>query len=64
MIQAPKGTYDVLPQDAAGRRALTAHAERILGAAGYNRIETPVFEATELFVPGVGGATHIVQKEM
>jgi histidyl-tRNA synthetase len=64
MIQAPKGTYDVLPQDAAGRRALTTHAERILGAAGYHRIETPVFEATELFVRGVGGATDIVQKEM
>ena len=64
MIQAPKGTYDVLPQDAAGRRALTSHAERILGAAGYNRIETPVFESTELFVRGVGGATDIVQKEM
>jgi histidyl-tRNA synthetase len=64
MIQAPKGTYDVLPQYAAGRQALTAHAERILGAAGYNRIETPVFESTELFVRGVGGATDIVQKEM
>ncbi|HWD70824.1 MAG TPA: histidine--tRNA ligase [Solirubrobacteraceae bacterium] len=64
MIQAPKGTYDVLPPDAAGRRALTVQAERILGAAGYNRIETPVFESTELFVRGVGGATDIVQKEM
>jgi histidyl-tRNA synthetase len=64
MIQAPKGTYDVLPQDAAGRRALAAHAERILAAAGYSRIETPIFESTELFVRGVGGATDIVQKEM
>ncbi len=64
MIQAPKGTYDVLPQDAAGRRALTTHAERILGAAGYNRIETPAFESTELFARGVGESTDIVQKEM
>ena len=64
MIQAPKGTYDVLPQDMERRRVLAAHAERILGAAGYQRIETPVFEATELFARGVGEATDIVQKEM
>ena len=38
--------------------------ERILGAAGYRRIETPTFEATELFSRGVGEATDIVQKEM
>ena len=64
MIQAPKGTYDVLPPDMERRRALENHAERIFGAAGYGRIETPVFEATELFARGVGEATDIVQKEM
>ncbi|MDE3130020.1 MAG: histidine--tRNA ligase [Acidobacteriota bacterium] len=64
MIQAPKGTYDVLPQDMERRRAVERHAERILGAAGYSRVETPVFEATELFARGVGEATDIVQKEM
>ena len=37
---------------------------RILGAAGYGRIETPTYEATELFARGVGEATDIVQKEM
>ncbi len=47
----------------AGAR-LAGHAERILGAAGYHRIETPVFESTELFARGVGEATDIVQKEM
>jgi histidyl-tRNA synthetase len=64
MIQAPKGTYDVLPQDHERRHALESHAERILGAAGYHRIETPAFESTELFARGVGEATDIVQKEM
>jgi histidyl-tRNA synthetase len=43
---------------------LEGHAARILGAAGYGRIETPSFEATELFARGVGEATDIVQKEM
>ena len=48
-IQAPRGTFDVLPEDAARREVVEGHAERILGAAGYGRIETPAFEATELF---------------
>jgi histidyl-tRNA synthetase len=63
-IQAPRGTFDVLPADAERRAGLEAHAQRILGAAGYGRIETPTFEATELFVRTVGAATDIVQKEM
>ena len=64
MIQAPRGTFDVLPDDAARREVVEAHARRILGDAGFRRIETPAFEATELFARGVGEATDIVQKEM
>ncbi len=64
MIQAPRGTFDVLPQDAERRELLEAQAKRILEGAGYRRIETPTFEATELFARGVGEATDIVQKEM
>ncbi len=64
MIQAPRGTFDVLPEDAARRELLEARAKRILEAAGYRRIETPTFEATELFARGVGEATDIVRKEM
>ena len=63
-IQAPRGTFDVLPADSERRAVLEHHARRILGAAGYGRIETPTFEATELFVRTVGEATDIVQKEM
>ena len=43
---------------------LEAHARRILERAGYRRIETPAFEATELFARGVGESTDVVQKEM
>jgi histidyl-tRNA synthetase len=63
-LQAPRGTFDVLPEDAARREVLEGHATRILESAGYGRIETPAFEATELFARGVGEATDIVQKEM
>jgi histidyl-tRNA synthetase len=64
VIQAPRGTFDVLPEDAARRELLESHARRILGAAGFDRIETPAFEHTELFTRGVGEATDIVQHEM
>jgi histidyl-tRNA synthetase len=64
VIQAPRGTFDVLPEDAARRAQLEHHAFRILEHAGYRRIETPAFEATEVFTRGVGEATDIVRKEM
>jgi histidyl-tRNA synthetase len=63
-IQAPRGTSDVLPEDWPARRRVEAVAQRILEDAGYRRIETPTFEATELFARGVGESTDIVQKEM
>lgn len=63
-FQAPRGTFDVLPDEAARRDVVEAAARRILTAAGYRRIETPAFEATELFSRTVGEATDIVQKEM
>jgi histidyl-tRNA synthetase len=64
VIQAPRGTSDILPESAQRRKLVESEAERILGAAGYRRIETPIFEATELFARGVGESTDIVQKEM
>ncbi len=63
-IQAPRGTYDVLGEQALARDALEALARGILERAGYRRIETPAFEATELFARGVGESTDVVQKEM
>ncbi|HEX2412295.1 MAG TPA: histidine--tRNA ligase [Solirubrobacteraceae bacterium] len=63
-IRAPRGTYDVLPEDALAREQLETTAKGILERAGYERIETPIFEATELFARGVGESTDVVQKEM
>ncbi|MGH2967322.1 MAG: histidine--tRNA ligase [Solirubrobacterales bacterium] len=63
-FQAPRGTFDVLPADAAARERVEAQARELLGRAGYLRIETPTFEDTELFARGVGGSTDIVRKEM
>ena len=64
MIRAPRGTADVLGDEVARRETVEAQAKRILESAGFERIETPAFEYTELFARGVGEATDIVQKEM
>jgi histidyl-tRNA synthetase len=63
-LQAPRGTFDVLPEQAGARATVERTAREVLEDAGYERIETPVFESTELFSRGVGEATDIVRKEM
>ena len=63
-FKAPRGTFDVLPSGSAARARVYGAAEAAFERAGYGRIETPVFEETELFARGVGGSTDIVQKEM
>ena len=63
-FQTPQGTQDVLPDRAVERDRLEQAAKKVLERAGYGRIETPTFEATELFARGVGEATDVVQKEM
>jgi histidyl-tRNA synthetase len=63
-VQAPKGTFDVLPEGAGPRLRLQHAAEELLGSWGYDYVETPIFEDTELFARGVGETTDIVQKEM
>ena len=63
-FQASRGTFDVLPAEAAQRARVEERARELLERAGYGRIETPAFEDTELFARGVGQATDIVRKEM
>lgn len=63
-LQAPRGTFDVLPDAARSRARLRATAAQIFERAGYGPIETPIFEDTDLFERGVGETTDIVEKEM
>jgi len=62
--QAPRGTFDVLPEQARARRRLESAAAGIFARAGYEPIATPAFEDTALFERGVGKSTDIVRKEM
>jgi histidyl-tRNA synthetase len=63
-LAAPRGTHDVLPPRSADWNRLEARAREIAESFGYGEIRTPTFEATELFVRGVGETTDIVEKEM
>src|SRR5881396_2281298 len=62
--QAPRGTFDILPDGARSRRRIEAAAAAIFARAGYEPIATPAFEDTNLFERGVGRSTDIVRKEM
>ncbi|PYS51939.1 MAG: histidine--tRNA ligase [Acidobacteria bacterium] len=64
MIQAIRGTYDILPGDIEIWHALEGRLRETFHAYGFGEIRTPIFEATELFVRGVGEETDIVSKEM
>ena len=63
-IQAPKGVSEYVPPRSASfefvRECLIEPARK----AGYQLIELPVFEDTELFTRGVGESTDVVSKEM
>lgn len=63
-IQAPKGTKDMLPQDAYKWHYVEGVLREVSKSFGVREIRTPIFEHTELFLRGVGETTDIVQKEM
>jgi histidyl-tRNA synthetase len=63
-VVAPKGTYDILPEDQALRRWVVDRAASVFSRYGYGRLDTPMFEETRLFTRGVGESTDIVRKEM
>ena len=63
-MQAPKGTKDMLPQDAYKWHYVENTFKDTAKNFGLKEIRTPIFEHTELFLRGVGDTTDIVQKEM
>jgi histidyl-tRNA synthetase len=63
-FQAPRGTFDVLPGQARARGRLEYVAAQLFARAGYEPVQTPIFEDTDLFERGVGKSTDIVRKEM
>jgi histidyl-tRNA synthetase len=63
-LAPPRGTQDFLPPEGARLRAVYDRAAALARLHGYRYVETPVFEATELFARTSGGTSDIVTKEM
>ena len=64
MINVPKGTKDILPQDSYKWQFIENAARETARIFGAQEIRTPTFEHTEVFLRGVGETTDIVNKEM
>lgn len=64
LIQALRGTRDILPGEVGYWQQVEAIAQQILSRAAYQEIRPPIFERTELFERGIGEATDVVGKEM
>lgn len=64
MINIPKGTKDVLPQDSYKWQYVESVAREVATLFNLKEIRTPTFEHTELFNRGVGETTDVVTKEM
>jgi histidyl-tRNA synthetase len=63
-IQAPRGTFDILPDRVKLYQFIEQRAREVFERYGYAEIRTPVFEETALFVRSIGEVTDIVEKEM
>ena len=64
LTKAPKGTKDMLPEQAYKWHYIEKAFADICEKYGFEEIRTPMFEHTELFQRSVGDTTDIVQKEM
>ncbi len=63
-FQRPTGVLDILPEDQPYWAHVQSHAVRLLQRSGFERIDVPAFEVTDLFARGIGSGTDVVDKEM
>jgi histidyl-tRNA synthetase len=63
-LERPRGTHDILPSEQPLWQRVIGEMERLCALYGYRRIQTPVFEDTDLFARTSGSGSDIVQKEM
>jgi histidyl-tRNA synthetase len=64
LIQRPRGTLDILPENAIKRVFVDNKIREIFTNFNYQEIRTPSFEMTSLFKRSIGEETDIVSKEM
>lgn len=62
-LQPVRGTHDLLPADFAKHQHVITTAQGIAALYGYARMDTPIFEFSEVFHRAVGETSDIVTKE-
>ena len=62
--QSPRGTRDLLPVERSAFLRLEAIARDLTTRYGYQPMETPLFEQSDVFERGYGEVTDIVEKEL
>ena len=62
-LQPVRGTHDLLADDFAAHQYVISEAQHVARYYGYHRIDTPVFEFSEVFHRAVGDTSDIVTKE-
>ncbi len=63
-VEPPRGTHDITPAEQPLWQLVVEEMERLCALYGYRRIQTPVFEDTDLFQRTSGAGSDVVQKEM
>jgi histidyl-tRNA synthetase len=63
-VQAVRGTQDMLGETAERFHAVVAAFDRVRRLYGFQRVEVPMFEATQVFARSLGETTDVVSKEM
>ena len=63
-LQAARGTRDLYGQDKLKMKKVVEVGSRVVEKYGFEEIETPIFEFTEVFARNIGETTDIVSKEM
>jgi histidyl-tRNA synthetase len=64
LYKAPRGTADILPEEQVYWRYVEDRAIALCRLYGYQRLDTPAFEDSQLFARSIGEGTDIVTKEM
>ena len=63
-FQAPRGTEDVLPDQAPRWQFVERTFTDLVARYGYREIRTPTFEDKDLFIRSSGETSDIVSKQM
>jgi histidyl-tRNA synthetase len=62
-FEAPRGTHDILPSEQPVWQWVAGRMQEVCALYGYQRIDTPAFEDTDLIIRTSGGGSDVVQKE-